>query len=85
MNMCCFNIPAALQLEDAITVNCDTTSWRIVVNMTLLRLLYPDSGVSQIYLNKQACYGHVVDDTVVFDQSYSNCSTSKSVKLSDSF
>nr|XP_022333493.1 deleted in malignant brain tumors 1 protein-like [Crassostrea virginica] len=68
-----------LQLEDAITVNCDTTSWRIVVNMTLLRLLYPDSGVSQIYLNKQSCYGHVVDDTVVFDQSYSNCSTSKSI------
>jgi hypothetical protein len=47
--------------------------------MTLLRMLYPNSGVSQIYLSKQSCTGHVVDDTVVFDQSYSNCSTSKTV------
>lgn len=47
--------------------------------MTLLRMLYPDSGVSQIYLSKQSCTGHVVDDTIVFDQSYSNCSTSKTV------
>ncbi|XP_048734598.2 deleted in malignant brain tumors 1 protein-like [Ostrea edulis] len=72
-----------LTLEDAITVLCDTTSWRIVVNMTLLRMLYPDSGVSQIYLSKQSCTGHVVDDTIVFDQSYSNCSTSKTI--SDQF
>lgn len=72
-----------LTLEDAIRVNCDPTNWRIVVNMTLLRMMYPDSGVSQIYLSKQSCYGHVIDDTVVFDQSYTNCSTSKTV--SDQF
>lgn len=70
----------ALTLEDAIRVNCDPTNWRIVVNMTLLRMMYPDSGVSQIYLSKQSCYGHLIDDTVVFDQSYTNCSTSKTVK-----
>ncbi|XP_061172005.1 deleted in malignant brain tumors 1 protein-like [Saccostrea echinata] len=72
-----------LTLEDAIAVNCDANSWRIVVNMTLLRMLYPDSGVSQIYLSKQSCYGHVVGDTIVFDQSYNNCSTSKTI--SDQF
>lgn len=44
--------------------------------------MYPDSGVSQIYLSKQACYGHVIDDTVVFDHSYTNCSTSKTVRNS---
>lgn len=72
----------ALTLEDAIRVNCDPSNWRIVVNMTLLRMIYPDSGVSQIYLSKQSCYGHVINDTVVFDHSYTNCSTSKTVKHS---
>ncbi|KAK3096265.1 hypothetical protein FSP39_025096 [Pinctada imbricata] len=66
-----------LTLEDTVSVSCGQTTWDAIVNMTLLRELHPDSKVSQIKMTKQLCVGQVVDDTVVFGQSYAECETKK--------
>ncbi|XP_060064988.1 deleted in malignant brain tumors 1 protein-like [Ylistrum balloti] len=72
-----------LTIEDAMTLNCGTTTWNAVVNMTILRSLYPDAGVSDIYLAVQSCTGTVVDDLVVFQQSYTDCSSFKTTTDTD--
>ncbi|XP_069139920.1 scavenger receptor cysteine-rich domain superfamily protein-like [Argopecten irradians] len=72
-----------LTLEDTMTLNCGSTNWNAVVNMTLLRSLYPNTGVSDIYLSRQSCTGTVVDDLIVFEQSFTECSTSKTTTDSD--
>ncbi|XP_021378643.1 deleted in malignant brain tumors 1 protein-like [Mizuhopecten yessoensis] len=72
-----------LVLEDAMTLNCGSTTWNAVVNMTVLKSLYPDVGVSDLYLSKQSCTGTVVDDLVVFQQAYTDCSSSKTTTDSD--
>ncbi|XP_033757248.1 deleted in malignant brain tumors 1 protein-like [Pecten maximus] len=72
-----------LTLEDAMTLNCGSTTWNAVVNMTMLKSLYPNIGVSDIYLSDQSCTGTVVDDLVVFQQSYTECSSSKTTTDSE--
>ena len=70
--MLCFT---ALEIQDAVQMGCTPDGWDISVNMTLLRHIYPDSGVSQIKLSDQKCTGYVDGDLIVFKQSFTACST----------
>ncbi|XP_060602750.1 deleted in malignant brain tumors 1 protein-like [Ruditapes philippinarum] len=64
-----------LRIIDAVRMGCESKGWNVAVNMTILRTLYPDTGVSQIKLSEQDCTGKVVGDLVLFKQSYAKCST----------
>ncbi|XP_060602718.1 deleted in malignant brain tumors 1 protein-like [Ruditapes philippinarum] len=71
-----FNVSfSPLNVEDAVTMNCGPTGWHVTVNSTTIRQLFPDTGVSQIKLTDQKCMGRVVGDLVIFDQHYTQCST----------
>ena len=56
-------------------MGCGPDGWDIAVNTTILRHLYPDTGVSQIKLSDQQCTGVVDGDMVLFKQSYTECSS----------
>ena len=60
-------------------MGCESKGWNVAVNMTILRQIYPDTGVSQIKLSEQDCTGQVMGDLVVFKQSYTKCSTTSKV------
>ncbi|XP_053388146.1 deleted in malignant brain tumors 1 protein-like [Mercenaria mercenaria] len=64
-----------LRIIDAVHMGCASKGWNVAVNMTILRVLYPDTGASQIKLSEQDCTGQVMGDLVVFKQSYTKCST----------
>ncbi|XP_053387201.1 deleted in malignant brain tumors 1 protein-like [Mercenaria mercenaria] len=64
-----------LVITDAVHMGCASKGWNVSVNATILRHLYPDTGVSQIKLAEQFCTGEVFGDLVVFQQSYTKCST----------
>ncbi|XP_053387198.1 deleted in malignant brain tumors 1 protein-like [Mercenaria mercenaria] len=64
-----------LVITDAVHMGCASKGWNVSVNATILRHLYPDTGVSQIKLAEQFCTGEVFGDLVVFRQSYTKCST----------
>ncbi|KAL4216375.1 Deleted in malignant brain tumors 1 protein-like [Mactra antiquata] len=70
-----------LRVEDAVSMECSPSGWNVAVNMTILRHLYPDTGVSYIKLSNQKCTGRVFGDLVIFDQHYTECSTSHTVDL----
>ncbi|XP_052221840.1 uncharacterized protein LOC127838255 [Dreissena polymorpha] len=64
-----------LQIGDTIHLGCGPSSWNLAVNTTMLRVLYPDTGVSHIKLTNQYCTGRVMGDLVVFNQHYTECSS----------
>ncbi|XP_053388149.1 deleted in malignant brain tumors 1 protein-like [Mercenaria mercenaria] len=75
-----FNVSySRLNVEDTISMNCGPSGWEVAVNVTQLRQLFPDTGVSQIKLSDQKCTGQVLGDLVVFKQHYTQCSTTHKV------
>lgn len=75
-----FNVSLTpLNVEDTVSMICGPSGWRVAVNLTLLRKLFPDTGVSQIKLSDQLCTGKVMGDTVIFEQHYTECSTTHKV------
>lgn len=61
------------------TVSCGPTNWNMVVNMTNLRAMYPQATVAEMYLSNSKCMGTVFSDTLVFNQSYTDCGSRKEV------
>jgi len=56
-------------------MGCGPYGWNVQVNITMLRHIYPDTGVSQIKLTVPECTGRIMGDLLVFDQHYTECST----------
>ena len=71
----------ALEIQDAMTIHCAPGGWNINVNSTILRYLYPDTGISHIKLSDSKCTGYVDGDLVVFTQSFTECSTQTKVQV----
>ncbi|KAL3880239.1 hypothetical protein ACJMK2_032488, partial [Sinanodonta woodiana] len=62
-------------LEDALTAGCASSGWNIKLNITILRMLYPDVNPGDIYMTLRSCTGKVYNDELQFLYSYSRCNT----------
>ncbi|XP_052086629.1 scavenger receptor cysteine-rich domain superfamily protein-like [Mytilus californianus] len=65
--------------KDLLSLNCEVNRWGAAINITLLKMANLQVNYSDIYMMDPDCYGQIVGDTLLFNQPYSECGSTKNI------
>ncbi|KAL4221645.1 CUB and zona pellucida-like domains 1 [Mactra antiquata] len=76
------NVIADRSKPKVIFVTCEEGGWNIRVDMSTLRLIYPNVIASDIYLGENNCHGTESMDVLRFNYGYRDCLTQEMIRNS---